>query len=120
MKKTTLVLVAAAMVLTAACINQTNRHIFYLDPDGAVTWTVVQEEIRSDAENREDRVREEREFLRAVNRGEHDVARALGQLGASWIDTRFVRAERPYTVVALMVLTAGSLVMRTRRSIVRS
>ncbi len=99
MKKTTLVLVAAAMVLTAACINQNNRHIFYLDPDGAVTWTVVSEEIRSDADDRPDRVREEREFRQAVNRGEHDVARALGRLGALWVDTRFIRAERPYAVV---------------------
>ena len=99
MKKTTLALVIAAMVLTAACIDQNNRHIFYLDADGAVTWTVVQEEIRSDAEERPDRIREEREFLQAVDRNEHDVARALGRLGALWVDTQLVRAERPYSVV---------------------
>ena len=99
MKKTTLALVIAAMVLTAACIDQHNRHIFYLDADGAVTWTVVQEEIRSDAEEMLDRIREEREFLQAVDRNEHDVARALGRLGALWVDTQLVRAERPYSVV---------------------
>jgi hypothetical protein len=99
MKKKALTLVAAAMVLTAACINQNNRHIFYLDPDGAVTWTVVQEEIRSDAEDKLERIQEEREFLKAVDRGEHDVARAFGRLGALWVDAQLVRAERPYTVV---------------------
>jgi len=99
MRKTTLAVVAAAMVLTAACLNQTKRHIFYLDADGAVTWTVVQEEIRSDAEDELDRIREEREFLLAVDRHEYDVARALDRLGALWIDAQLVRAERPYTVV---------------------
>ena len=99
MKKTTVALVAAAMLLTAACIDQNTRHIFYLDADGAVTWTVVQEEIRSDAEDKLDRIREEREFLQAVDRDEHDVARAFGRLGASWVDTQLVRAERPYVVV---------------------
>jgi len=99
MKKTTLALVIAAMVLTAACIDQNNRHIFYLDADGAVTWTVVQEEIRSDAEDKLDRIREEREFLQTVDRNEHDVARAFGRLGALWVDTQLVRAERPYVVV---------------------
>ncbi len=99
MKKTTVALVAAAMLLTAACIDQNTRHIFYLDADGAVTWTVVQEEVRSDAEDKLDRIREEREFLQAVDRDEHDVARAFDRLGALWVDTQLVRAERPYVVV---------------------
>ena len=99
MKKTTVALVAAAMLLTAACIDQNTRQIFYLDADGAVTWTVVQEEIRSDAEDKLDRIREEREFLQAVDRDEHDVARAFGRLGALWVDTQLVRAQRPYVVV---------------------
>ena len=99
MKETTVALVAAAMLLTAACIDQNTRHIFYLDADGAVTWTVVQEEIRSDAEDKLDRIREEREFLQAVDRDEHDVARAFGRLGALWVDTQLVRAQRPYVVV---------------------
>ena len=99
MKQTTVALVAAAMLLTAACIDQNTRHIFYLDADGAVTWTVVQEEIRSDAEDKLDRIREEREFLQTVDRNEHDVARAFGRLGALWVDTQLVRAERPYVVV---------------------
>lgn len=99
MKETTVALVAAAMLLTAACIDQNTRQIFYLDADGAVTWTVVQEEIRSDAEDKLDRIREEREFLQAVDRDEHDVARAFGRLGALWVDTQLVRAQRPYVVV---------------------
>ena len=99
MKKTKLALVAAAMVLTAACLNQSNRHIFYLDADGAVMWTVVQEEIRSDAEIELDRIGEEREFLLAVGRNEHEVARAFGRLGALSVDAQLVRDERPYTVV---------------------
>ena len=37
MKETTVALVAAAMLLTAACIDQNTRQIFYLDADGAVT-----------------------------------------------------------------------------------
>ncbi len=99
MQKTALTLVAAAVVLTAACINQNTRHVLYLDRDGAVTWTVVQQEIRSDAEDTRDRIREEREFLQAVDRGGHDVGRAFGRLGALWVDTQLVRAERPYMVV---------------------
>jgi hypothetical protein len=97
MKK--LLILTTAVALTTACLNHHDRHVFYLDPDGSVAWTVVQTEIRSNAETEPDRVREEREFLDSVDRGEHPVARALDQLGALWVDTQLVRDERPYTVV---------------------
>ena len=97
MKK--LLILGAALALTTACLNHNDRHTFYLDPDGSVTWTVVQEEIRSDAADKLDRIREEREFLEAVDGGRHPVAGAFGQLGALSVKTQLVRAERPYTVV---------------------
>lgn len=91
--------VAALSCLTAACLTQENRHAFYLEPDGSATWTVTEEEVRSDADESAEREREEREYLDAAQRGDQRVARALRGLGASWVETRVVREERPFTVV---------------------
>ncbi len=92
-------ILVTALLLTTACLIEDKRHTFYLDPDGSVTWTVVQEEIRSDAGDKSGRIREEREFLESVARGRHPVARAFEQLGALRVDAKIVRAERPYTIV---------------------
>jgi len=94
-----LAILAAAAVLTGGCLVQQNRHTFYLDPDGAVTWTVVQEEIRSDATDPARRDDEEQTFLRAARLGQHAVARALDELGAERVDSRIVRDRRPFLVV---------------------
>jgi hypothetical protein len=98
MKKTRVYVVAA--VLAAGCVRKETTHTFYLDPDGAVTWMVLEKDIRSDASDLAERAREEEEFMKARRSEEHDIAKSLVMLGADWVETRIVRDKRPYMVTS--------------------
>jgi hypothetical protein len=97
MKRTLTLAVVGLMAV--GCLTHEARHVFYVDPDGSVTWTVLQEEVRSDASDRRERDREEEAWQDAVRCGEHPVAKALSRLGPRWVESRFVRDRSPYTVV---------------------
>jgi len=81
----------------AGCILKDTRHTIYIDPRGAVVWTVLEEDVRSDTEAAADREREECEWLAAALSGDHNVARGLAFLGGD-PETRVLRAERPFVV----------------------
>lgn len=92
----TKVIVALGIVLSlAGCILKSTHHTVYLEPDGAVVWTVLEEDVRSDAEPPAERDREESEWLAAAREGTGDVARGLGLLGGE-ATTRVLRGERPF------------------------
>ena len=95
-KMLTIIAIAA---VAAGCVRKETSHTLYLDPDGAVTWMVLEKDIRSDAGDVEKRNEEEGEFMDARRAGEHDIAQALSEIGAEWIETRILRDERPYMVV---------------------
>ena len=96
MKKTLIACLVALMV--AGCIVKETRHTLYLEPDGSLTWTVVEEQVRSDADTAEDREREESEYL-ALVAGDYPVAAALSSLRGFDVRTNLVRERRPYLVV---------------------
>jgi len=89
---------ALLLPLSAACLVRETRHVLYLDPDGAVTWTVMESGVRSDAQAPADRDGEEMEYLGQVKAGDHDIIRALAALGPRWVDSRTLRDERPFAV----------------------
>lgn len=89
-------LVGAGLLVTGCLVDETTHGLF-LEPDGSVTWTVRQQDIRSDSEER--RAAEEESFLAEVRAERHAVARAFDLLGARRVETRILRATRPYTVV---------------------
>ena len=101
MKRALVALVAAA--LAAGCEQEDIRkditHRFYLDSDGAVTWMILEGDIRSVAKDPEERLEGERAFLAARRSGEHDLARAFDKLGATSVESRILREERPYLAV---------------------
>lgn len=86
------------IVCCAACLRAENRHAFYLEPDGSATWAVTEEDVRSDKQDRADRDSEEGEYLRRARRGDTEIANALREVGASWVETAIVRELPPYTV----------------------
>ena len=96
MKKVLALLIV--VVSCTACLKAQNRHAFYLDPDGATTWAVTEEDVRSDAGDREQRRKEELEYLAGARRGETEIGTALREVGAQWVQTTVVRQESPYTV----------------------
>lgn len=97
MKTLRIALMLTLAAALAACILKDTRHTLYLEPDGAVVWTVLEEDVRSDAEAPADREREECDWLAAAVAGDHDAARGLAWLGGS-PSSRVLRSERPFTV----------------------
>jgi hypothetical protein len=88
---------ALTLVAGGCLIEETDTNL-YLDPDGGLTITHLQQNVRSDEKSPEARALEEEAFLGRVQAGGHDVALALYTLGPEWLDTRVLREERPYTV----------------------
>ena len=91
--------IVLAMLCSAACLRQRTGHTLYLSPEGAVTWTVIERDIQSDADELTDRAREEQEFLDRLASGRHPMLTALDSLGPGASRARFIRRERPYMVL---------------------
>lgn len=96
MKK--LLIVAVLTLLVPACLQKETRHTLYLDPDGSVTWTIDESNVRSDEKDRLARDKEEAGFLEQAQRGTHPVAAALRELGAMGVYVSVLRADRPFRV----------------------
>jgi hypothetical protein len=92
-------LLAVLVGSTTACFEIEGRHVLYLSPDGAVTWTVLEEEIRIDADSGEGRTEKEEEFLDRVVTGEHVAAVSLGALYPSSVHGRILRDETPQAIL---------------------
>jgi len=90
---------AAASVLASGCLQKDVTEAWYLDETGAVTWVVIEKDVRSDAHAEADRQNEERTYYQDVTREQHMVARGFRALGATNLRTRILRSEVPYTVV---------------------
>ena len=86
-------------LLAAGCIVKKTSHTVYLEADGSVTWTVLETQVRSVEEKPAERRAQELEFLDGVASGDHPPIRVLEDLGAWSLDTRFLRRERPYTLL---------------------
>jgi hypothetical protein len=91
--------IVLAMLCSAACLRQQTGHTLYLSPEGAVTWTVLQRDIQSDADALPERTREEQEFLDRLASGRHPMLTALDSLNPVASRARFIRRERPYLVL---------------------
>ena len=98
-RKSAILGVFLAVLCSPACLQQQTGHTLYLSPDGAVTWTTIERDIRSDARDPAERAREEQEFLNQLSAGEHPMLVALRSLDPSNSRVRFVRRKRPYFVL---------------------
>ena len=100
---TGLACLAAVALMTSGCLDfvgfvKDTTPIIYLEPDGTVTWTVLEQEVRWNGGTPEEGAREDKEFFAAVSAGRHPVALAFGRLNAMDVRTLILRADRPYTV----------------------
>jgi hypothetical protein len=87
------------LLASTGCLIKETTHTFYLDPDGAIVWRVVEKDVRSDAEDVNERHKEEANYLDAVRAGESRMAVDFDALGALRVDTRVISDRRPYFVV---------------------
>jgi hypothetical protein len=87
-----------AALLPLGCIVQSTTHTLLLDPDGALTWVVLERNARSDSDSPEERAREEGEFLTAARSGSNGAASSLRLLGGEGVAVEVLRDRRPFAV----------------------
>jgi hypothetical protein len=84
---------------STGCLVKDTTHRLYLSPSGAVTWTVLEEGVRSDDTDVRRRATEEQVWLDAIATDTHLVVEGLRRLGADEVSTRMLRSQRPYAAM---------------------
>lgn len=92
-------LAMAALVASGACLQVDKTLTLYVAGDGAVTWMVVEDAVRSDRPDRSAAAEEEQQYIDAARTGRHPVARAFRRLAATSVETQIVRETRPFLVI---------------------
>jgi hypothetical protein len=88
-----------SILLTAGCLIKEERHTWYLEPDSnAVTWVVLEQDIRSNAKTAPERAVEELDFWNEVQGDRHETARMFRALNAAEVRTRVLRSRTPFGV----------------------
>jgi len=96
----TLTIGVIAGLLTAGCLIKEEHHTWYLEPDsGAVTWVVLEQDVRSDAKTEAERALEELGFWNDVQAEDHGTARTFRELNATRIRTQVLRSRTPFGVL---------------------
>ena len=81
------------LLLGGGCLQREVTETWYLDPSGAVTWSVIERDVRSDAQTALDRQNEEAAYWMAVQRDDHPVGRGMRLLDPVAIRTTAVAAR---------------------------
>ena len=116
MKKILTALTLTATLVLTGCLDKETTHTLYLDAkSGEVTWTVLERDIRSDAESAAAREEEELDYLDLFAKTRHPVAAGLDVLRPFELEARMLRGERPYT--AMTIRPCLSSYIRRRPSI---
>jgi len=82
------------------CLQRETRHSLYLAPDGAVAWTAIEMDVRSDETDPAKRRSEEQDYLAATATSSHGIGRGLRALGPTRLRTHVLRGERPFVVMS--------------------
>lgn len=87
-----------AALLMSGCLLKETTDTWYVDGAGAVTWVVMEQDVRSDANATSDRQEEEGLYWLAVQQQRHPIAAGLQELGGEKLRTIVLRGESPYTI----------------------
>ena len=93
--KIAMILGVPAALLLGGCMIGEKTHTLYLEPDGAVLWSVLETHMRSDEGDRD----EESQYIDAVWGQYHPVAQAFTLLAPIEMVTTVLRSERPFAVL---------------------
>lgn len=91
-----LTLAAVLVLLGSACLLTETDSTLYLDPEGSLTWSVLEDNIVSDKQG-EAGLREEQKYLDAFETRQHGMAELMFAMGPSTLETKMIRNERPYS-----------------------
>jgi len=106
-------LLGFVLVPLTGCREDNSSHVIYIEPDGHVTWRVIQDLMRSDKDDVAERLAEEEEWLDEVDAQEQGWGEILDSFGADEIEQTYLRDTRPYTVVTRATYdNLGDLVVR--------
>lgn len=83
----------------SGCMHVVRHDKIYLEPAGAFSWLVIEQDIRSDHADPVERDKEENAFLEPFRRGEHNVARAFQVAGGRELRSEMIRSRRPYAIL---------------------
>lgn len=93
-----------AALLAAGCIedDRQTRSLLYLEPDGAVTWTILEWDIQPGSKASDGaRAAAERDFLAAAHSGNYPVRALFDLSGATNSSTTLLKGTRPFEVYTL-------------------
>ena len=113
-----LVLLLAVSLVGTGCLVKDDLATWYLEPGGALAWSVMEKDVHSDAEGANDRQIEEANYIAGVRALNHAMARGFSALGAADARTRILRGTAPFTVVtearfASIALMGNEIIQRT-------
>ena len=91
---------AGVLLASAGCLQKQVTHTLYLSPAGEVAWSALEADVRSDERAADKRAAEENQYVASVAAGQHPIAAALVALGGQSATTRWLRRERPYSVLS--------------------
>jgi len=86
-------------VLSSSCLRKDVVSTWYIEADRRVVWSIAERDVRSDAESPDDRDNDEDDFIAAVRRNDHAVARGLQQFTPAPLTSRILRERPPFSVV---------------------
>jgi len=90
---------AALLIAAAACIQEENAVTLFLDPNGPVTWSILERNVRSDSKNRDERQTEESQFIIAARVHQHPAMTGLQRMAASDLKDSILQDKPPYSVM---------------------
>lgn len=93
--------VIAVLALAAAgagCIEKDSRSVIYLDPDGSLTWTVLETDVRSNSEKPDERAQEEAEYRRTMLSNPTPLVALFESLGGRSVSRTVLKDTVPFEV----------------------
>ncbi len=98
MKKAWFVLLMA--VASVGCLEKETTQTIYIERDGSVTWEVFEQDVYSSAGEKEQRLREENEYLRRALAGRPEIVDGLIEIGGTDVHAELLRDRRPFSLRA--------------------
>ncbi len=99
MRSAALAAVVGIAMLSGGCLVKDTTATLCLEPDGSVTWTVIERNIHATGDAPADRQREEEEFMAEVAADRHPNAVAFRDMGGTDARTDVISSRWPFAVL---------------------
>ncbi len=90
--------ILACSLAAAACIQKETRSVMYLDPSGAVTWSITESDVHSDGETPAERAKEEAEYREQMMAVPSPLVTLLESMGGYAVARTVLKDQPPFEV----------------------